>query len=73
MTRIKITTFAQLVTFFEQPHITVAEISKILSEAKIVWLINDDPKEIVIEKLKVFWDKWGTAIEKPIFIFYMYI
>ena len=70
MIKTHIKTFEQLITYFEQPQVTVAEMGKILSEAKIAWLIDDEPKEVVLGKLKIYWKKWGNVkkVERPIFL-----
>ena len=68
MTQIKITTFAQLVTYFEQPQVTVTAINQILSEAKIVWIDCNESKDEILRKLKAFWATYSHTKGRPLFL-----
>jgi hypothetical protein len=63
-----IKTFAQLITYFEKPKVTVSEIQQILSEAKIVWIDTDESKDEILRRLKEFWANYPEPKERPLFL-----
>ncbi len=63
-----IKTFAQLITYFEKPQVTVTEIQQILSEAKIVWIIGSESKDEILRRLKEFWANYPETKERPLFL-----
>jgi hypothetical protein len=68
MQQTHIKTFEQLITYFENPKVTVTEIKQILSEAKIVWIDTSENNEVILNKLKEFWATYSQSKERPLFL-----
>jgi len=64
----RINNFNQLIEFFNQPETTVQQIVKITSEGLHIFMKADTTKEILIQRLIDFWEKWKHTNEKPFFV-----
>lgn len=68
MQQTHIKTFAQLITYFEKPEVTVKVIKQVLSEPKIVWISGNESKDEILRQLKEFWANYSQSTERPLFL-----
>ncbi len=65
----RITSFQELITYFERPEVTVKEIDQICREAKIVWFVGTYSKPKTLQLLREFWAKYSSAECRPILLY----
>lgn len=66
--QIEINSFDDLIEVFEQYDLTETEINEVLITCFGVVSIFPFPKTAFLARLRNFYEKWGSTIDKPLFV-----
>lgn len=65
--KININSFEELIEFLQTGHLDDDQLIEVVHKALKVY-VTKEPKDILLNRIVEYWQKWGRAKERPLFL-----